>query len=410
MGEVYEAEHLRVGNTVALKFMNGQAADDARALDRFRSEVRALSAITSEHVVRVLDCGDLDGDTPYVVMERLRGDDLRRLLAREAPLSVFRGIRIALDACAGLSAVHAAGLVHRDLKPANLFVTQTDTRGELCKILDFGVAKRQASDATGHGALIGTIRYMAPEQLTNSAAVTAMTDVYALGAILFECLTGRPARNAESPEELMFDILNRDPPAASDFRPELPAELVETIARATSRRPTDRFQSVAELAHALEPFLHTPDSDATACDASQLVRDVATSRRKPRRARPAIALGIALGGAAFGFALSRLWEGSGVPFAVPSLPVAQASTAEPRSTPTSTSPRGRSGEPPDVAEPPASVEPRNVSDATLGTPAATRAPARSATLARPPAPSSNTGRTPPSAPGAVVLDVQNPYE
>src|SRR6185503_7681116 len=140
MGEVYEAEHIRLGKRVAVKFMRAEVADDRRAVKRFGREVRALAAVMSENVVDVFDCGEVDGEIPFIVMERLQGEDMRKLLAREGALHARRAVRLALDACAGLSAVHAAGLVHRDLKPANLFLTSSKARGELCKILDFGVA------------------------------------------------------------------------------------------------------------------------------------------------------------------------------------------------------------------------------------------------------------------------------
>ena len=307
MGEVYEAEHLRVGKSVAVKFMSRDAVGDRRALERFRREVRALSAITSEHVVSVLDCGEIDGETPYIVMERLDGEDLRHLLAKEGRLSVYRTLRFALDACAGLSAVHAVGLVHRDLKPANLFVTRSKTRGELCKILDFGVAKGQTSEVTSQGALLGTVRYMAPEQLSNSASVSASTDVYAVGAILFECLAGRPAHDAETPEELMFDILNRDPPLASELRPELSPELADVIACAMARRQNERYESVGELALELERLLPAKDSEETAHDLSQPVRRPPRSRRRVSRTNVVVAAAVA-GGVAAGFSFAKLGE------------------------------------------------------------------------------------------------------
>jgi serine/threonine-protein kinase len=371
--------------------------------------VRALSAITSEHVVSVLDCGELDGETPYIVMERLHGEDLRRLLAREGPLSVYRAIRFALDACAGLSAVHEAGLIHRDLKPANLFVTRSKTRGEVCKIVDFGVAKGQASDATGPGALLGTVRYMAPEQLSNSASVASTTDVYGVGAILFECLTGRPAHDADSPEELMFDILNRDPPLATELRSEISEGLAEAVRCALSRRPSERFQSVVELAEELTRFLPARDSDETARDESGVAPMPARIRRRPVGSRTKIAVGAALlGGVLVGVLISRLGA-SDAPSttASPSVPVAQTAGIEREPSPSSASRLAPEPSPEREKLVGAPTGPETgVSDAPPVNASTNR---RAAAPVRPPA-AVAPGQKTPASPAAVVLDVENPYE
>src|SRR5262249_19470914 len=162
--------------------------------------------LDSEHVVSVFDCGELDDGTPYLVMERLIGEDLRSLIQREGKLPIARAAQLALDACRGLAVVHGAGLVHRDIKPANLFVARRPGDREICKVLDFGVAKVLASEATHQGAFIGTVRYMAPEQLIDSVSVGPPTDVYAIGAILYECLAGMPPHAGETAQELMFSI------------------------------------------------------------------------------------------------------------------------------------------------------------------------------------------------------------
>ena len=410
---MYEAEQLRVGKRVAVKFMAGDTVGDQRALERFRREVRALSSITSEHVVTVLDSGEVDGETPYLVMERLQGEDLRHLLAREGRLSIYRALRFALDACAGLSAVHEAGLVHRDLKPANVFVTRSKTRGELCKILDFGVAKGHASAATTQNALLGTVRYMAPEQLSDRGAIAATTDVYALGAILFECLTGRPAHDADSPEELMFDILNREPPLATEFRPEMPEALAETIHAAMSRRPSERFQSVGELAGILERFLPEEDADNTAVDQSQVARPSVSFRYVRFRRYSKVLVGAALvSGTVLGYSLSRLGRRDAPdPERSPSVPVARVTGNESQPAPSSA--------PQPAPEP---EKPALTPTANAAVREATRVPtvstaAREATR-QPTAPTVARGATGPAsgapakqapAPG-VVLDVKNPYE
>jgi serine/threonine protein kinase len=297
MGEVWEAEHVRLGRPVAIKFLRASALADPASAERFRREARRAAAVRSERVVRVFDYGQLGDGTPYLVMERLCGEDLRNLLGREGALPVRRAVQLALDVCRGLSAVHAAGLVHRDLKPANLFVEQAEDGTERCIILDFGVAKAMATETTRPGALIGTVRYMAPEQLENSAAVSASADVYALGTILYEALSGVPAHSGDTIEETMFDILHRDVVRPSRHR-ELPAELDAAVTRMLERAPARRFSRIEDAARALGPFgaleRLQPEcrtsADETLSDSESEVRPRPPARR---RAQSALALGVA---------------------------------------------------------------------------------------------------------------------
>jgi len=150
MGEVYAAEHARLDRRVAVKILRSN--EQQAALDRFRREVRAIARLESEYVVNVIDCGETDDGTPYLVMDLLRGEDLRCLLERERQLVIPRAVNLILDVCHGVAAVHDAGLVHRDLKPGNLFVTRRSTGEDWCKILDFGVAKIDTSIWIAEGA------------------------------------------------------------------------------------------------------------------------------------------------------------------------------------------------------------------------------------------------------------------
>jgi eukaryotic-like serine/threonine-protein kinase len=287
MGDVYEAEHMRLGSLVAIKFLRLNALAEPRAIDRFRREAKRLATLRSDHIVSVFDCGEMDDGTPYLVMERLFGEDLRRLLEHSGPLPIRRAVKIALDACRGVGVVHAAGLVHRDLKPANLFIVQRADASELCKILDFGVAKSAASEATHAlpGSLRGTLRYMAPEQLENSAEAQAPADIYALGAILYECLTGVPAHRGETMQEIMFDILHRDPVPPSEFQ-RIPEELEAIVLSALSRRAGDRMKDVKELERALLPF--GPHSETGAAERSHemTLTDSIDTTRTPRFSLP----------------------------------------------------------------------------------------------------------------------------
>jgi serine/threonine-protein kinase len=261
MGEIRAAEHVRLGRPVAIKFLRAGALVDPKAKEHFRHEARRASAVRSEHVVKVFDYGELEDETPYLVMERLFGEDLRSLLARDGALAVRRAVKLVLDACRGLSAVHAAGLVHRDLKPANLFVEGESDLPERCVVLDFGVAKSLANDTTRPGTLVGTIRYMAPEQLVNASSVTVAADVYALGAILYEALTGVPAHTGGTIEETMFDILHRDVRNPAELRP-MPAELAALVMRMLARSPARRFARIDEVARALVPFAPVDERQA----------------------------------------------------------------------------------------------------------------------------------------------------
>lgn len=239
MGEVYAARHLRLGKRIAIKFLRGELSGEARCVERFKREVRSLAAVSDAHVVEIFDCGETDDAVPYFVMEYLVGQDVERAL-RCAPLDTARVLRLAEHACRGLAAVHAAGLVHRDIKPGNLFLIAEPRYSERCKILDFGVAKLGSTSSTRGGAILGTVRYMAPEQLMDSASVGAACDLYGLGAVMYHCLAGVRPHRAESEPELMFEILNRAPRPLAELRPDLPGGLAELVDQALAKDPALR--------------------------------------------------------------------------------------------------------------------------------------------------------------------------
>lgn len=251
MGDVYAAEHRRLKKRFAVKLLRSRGGHRE---DRFRREARAIARVENEHVVSVIDYGETRDGTPYIVMELLRGQDLRELLAHAAPLPIPRAVSLIRGACYGVAAVHRAGLVHRDLKPGNLFVARRASGEDWCKVLDFGVAKTDTTSSTLNGGLVGTVKYMAPEQLENGAAVSPAVDVYALGAILYECLSGDSPHSGETVQELMFKIMNEAPKRLSERCPHVPAELSAVVARALEKEPNKRFPSVDDFAAVLEPF------------------------------------------------------------------------------------------------------------------------------------------------------------
>lgn len=299
MGDVFHGEHVRLGSPVAIKLLR-RSTEHSRSVQRFLQEARTLASIRSDYVVRVFDLGESFEGVPYLVMERLYGEDLRVLLTREGRLPVRRAVRLVMNACRGLSVAHASGLVHRDLKPANLFVESVDQSTERCKILDFGVAKEIANDATHPGALLGTIRYMAPEQLEDARLATPRADIYALGAILFEALAGRPVNAGTTNAEIMFRSLHRDAPRLGECIA-VPSELERIVGRSLSRDPRQRFGSVEELERALAPF--GPDGFGVVqpmASESTTVEDGARVTYEPRRlphARWVVVGALALGAA-----------------------------------------------------------------------------------------------------------------
>jgi eukaryotic-like serine/threonine-protein kinase len=253
MGSVYEARHAVVGTHFALKFLHEQYAQRSNMVQRFLREAQAAGSIASEHVISVLDYGSADG-TPYLVMELVRGQDLRELLSEQQHLGEQRAIRIVLDACRGLALAHDRGLVHRDLKPANICITRRADGREIAKVIDFGVAKlRDGVDLSEEGTLIGTVGYMAPEQLTDHRQLDARADVYALGVILYQALAGRPPHLCNR-SELLYRIVSLDPPPLSELCPELSAGLSEVVQKALSRNKERRYPSARELGRALEPY------------------------------------------------------------------------------------------------------------------------------------------------------------
>ncbi len=258
MGVVVAARHLQLGQRVALKFMLPEALANRDTTERFMREARAVARLRNEHITRVLDVGTLDDGAPYIVMELLEGQDVAALL-ENGPLSVGRAAAIVLQACAALAEAHAAGIVHRDLKPHNLFMT-TDVEGKpLVKVLDFGISKDLGEANAGNAltrttAILGSPHYMSPEQLKSSRDVDARADVWSLGVCLFELTTATVPFDAPSVAELCAIVLSDKPPSVTSLRDDLPPELDAIVARCLERDAKDRFQTVAELATALEPL------------------------------------------------------------------------------------------------------------------------------------------------------------
>jgi serine/threonine-protein kinase len=258
MGEVYEARHVVVGRRFALKFLREHLNRSRDSLSRFLREAQAAGALDSEHIAAVLDFDTAADGSPFLVMEYLAGESLAALLAREGPLPVPRAIAILIQVCSGLDVAHRAGIVHRDLKPDNLFVMQLPNGAELIKILDFGIAKLTdpGSDGaiTSSGAILGTPFYMAPEQARGEKSVDFRADIYALGVIAYELLSGAKPHPGEGYNAILAHILTQPVAPLARLRPALDRALVAVIERALASEPARRQTSIAELGNDLSPY------------------------------------------------------------------------------------------------------------------------------------------------------------
>jgi serine/threonine protein kinase len=317
MGELYVAQHVRLGRRFALKVLRAELCRDRRFVERFERESRTVASLESEHIVGIVDSGSLEEGEPYFVMDLLRGQDLRRLIVTSAPLPAARVAHLGIDACRGLHVAHQAGLVHRDLKPENLFVCAGDDGRDVVKLLDFGVAKLLSGDnGTSPGTLMGTARYMSPEQAGSGAPVTAISDIFSLGVILYECLTGVSPFEAETLERVLFQVLNHEPEPLERLRPELPLSLALAINRALSKQPRERHASArafeqALLASAGARATHRVDKIPNNGDDTLVDRDITPPAEtavveQPRSARwRALAAVSALGLTAAGLLLAQ---------------------------------------------------------------------------------------------------------
>jgi serine/threonine-protein kinase len=248
MGEVYEAIDTTRGTSAAVKVLRREALGEPSIIRRFLSEARIVASLKSEHIVRVLETGDITGDKiPYIAMERLSGRDLRQLL-KESPeqrLAVDRVVALVAQVADGIGEAHNAGIIHRDLKPSNLFLDD----GGLWKILDFGVS-RVAGEGTAENALVGTPSFMAPEQIAGGD-VDGRADVFALGVIAYRALTGKLPFTGSRLEETLHKIVHDTPSPPSTLVPALPSELDAVLGTALAKRPAERFATAGAFADAL---------------------------------------------------------------------------------------------------------------------------------------------------------------
>lgn len=259
MGEVWRAEQERLGRAVALKVIRG-SDEVPGARERFAREAELAAKVDHRNVVDIIEFGETDEGDPYLVMPLLRGETMDARLRREPPPSLGEVLEWTRGVLGGLAAIHDEGIVHRDLKPGNVFLAE-DADGVVPKLLDFGISRApRANDAglTQLGTAIGTPEYMAPEQFESARDVDERADVYGVGAILFEALTGRPPVEGPDAFAIYRSLLTGGPARVGTLKPELPAELAAIVDRALEKDPDARFASAREMRDAIDALVIEP--------------------------------------------------------------------------------------------------------------------------------------------------------
>jgi serine/threonine-protein kinase len=324
MGQVYLAEHVKMGRRSAIKVMNPSMVHDPDAVARFNREAANASRITHPNVCAIYDFGETPEGLIYLAMEFVEGEPLTDVLAREGPLPLTRAAGIFLQVADALQAAHDLGIVHRDLKPDNIMLTGGRGGTDIVKVVDFGIAKAVAGGddsqkVTKTGLVVGTPEFMSPEQLSGDP-LDGRSDVYSLALVLFKMLTGALPFTASSAQETMIKRLTDDPATLADARPDLrfPAGLQETLTAALTRSPVDRYQSAAKFANDVAALLGVQrDSRASPWPATRPAAEAKTETLRPgaparKRSLVPIVVGavVVLGGA--GAAAALLGRGANI--------------------------------------------------------------------------------------------------
>lgn len=373
MGVILVATREQLGDQVAMKLLRSEMLAHPGAAERFLREARTMVRFRSEHVARVLDVGSLPTGEPFFVMELLEGMNFEELIATSAPMAPSRAAQYALQAARAVGEAHAQGTVHRDVKPTNLFLARQSDGRSVVKVLDFGIAKAadlESGDAslTRSREFLGSPLYMSPEQVDDARTAGPPTDVWALGSVLFEMLTGRAPFMADSPTKVLVSIASRPAPAMLSVRPDLPPELGEIVdaclARDPAQRPCDGLALVARLEDCIARLPSATDTasgprvsipahgsrtlDASADTMAAPVAEATTARQTQRKRSPRLALlvgAVAVLGAAASYGVIRVSSPAAVQAgtapvssepastAVPVAPVAEAPSASSSATP-----------------------------------------------------------------------------
>jgi serine/threonine protein kinase len=289
MGRVYLAEHARLGRKVALKLLRASATRDPKLVERFFREARAVNQINHEHIVQITDFVEGEGGASYYIMELLRGQTLGARMLEEGALPLDRVLSIGIQTCEALAAVHEQGIVHRDLKPDNIFLTERWGQRDFVKLLDFGVVKlterssEEVNSRTDPGVVLGTPAYMSPEQVSGKP-VDHLSDIYTLGVILYEMVTGRKPFKGKSFGEMVIKHLSVKPPRPSrqkTIRDKLPPPLEQLIMRCLEKSPADRPESVAAVLEQLVAIAEGESCEFEAFVAT--VHSITVNKPRPRK-------------------------------------------------------------------------------------------------------------------------------
>src|SRR6266545_3650939 len=285
MGRVFEARHLTLDNRVAVKLLHPHRLAAPEAVHRFLREARLAGVASHPGIARVLDFDVTANGAPYIVMELLAGETLETRMAAPDRISLSEGLDAIIDVLDTLAAIHAAGVIHRDIKPGNIFVLADPGGPFRTKLLDFGLAR--GVDPTGGdpnltrtGQVLGTPRYLSPERARGQTQIGPAADLWAVGVILYDIATGRPPFPGDNYNEVLANILTRDPPRVREVAPDLPAALDDVLFRCLARDPDRRYRSAGDLARAL----------AAVRPALASARSTAPARRGRRRLLVAAAL------------------------------------------------------------------------------------------------------------------------
>ncbi|MCA9596267.1 MAG: serine/threonine protein kinase [Myxococcales bacterium] len=259
MGVVHAGSHLELGQTVAIKFVRADHAADGEVLRRFLDEARIAASLRGEHIAKVLDAGWMPSGIPYFVMEHLEGQDLSMILHEGGKLPIHEAVRHAMATCEALEEAHARGLIHRDVKPENLFLAEYPNGKRSLKLLDFGVSARFGAVATSRrmtqaGKSVGSPSYMSPEQMTTPDDTDQRTDIWSLGVVLYELLTGLRAFDGPTVPAICSAVLSQDPPPVRAVRSEVSPALERIVMKCLEKDREKRFASVTALAEALGPY------------------------------------------------------------------------------------------------------------------------------------------------------------
>ena len=261
MGVVYRAHDALLEREVALKIISASIEGNPELRERFFREARAAGQLSHRNIITIHDLGEHEGQ-PYLAMEFLTGEDLQQRLSRPEPMSLARKLEIAADICDGLSYAHRRGLIHRDIKPANIFITDEG----MVKLLDFGLARMVTSELTGSNMMLGTLNYMAPEQVRGERT-DHRADIFSFGVVLYEILSGRKAFQGDSFATTLYKILQDVPEPLQNIDASLPYEVVRLVEKSIAKMKEERYQDLSDLARDLalhRQHLALSDSDTMA--------------------------------------------------------------------------------------------------------------------------------------------------